>query len=205
MRHRTRSTLSICKSSAKSCNITHSPEISQNPEVTADDFRIFAFPPTFPGLIRRYCGDFPDYLSLRWASHFADISRTNLWFRGRLSTRSIQVLFQLFDTMILLILSYSPPLIVATLPCASYPSPPLIVATLPAPPASNKSNSASMPLLCRQYQFLCAFAPFIHHLLPARVSIKSGYASTAFLRDRPMDSLPKWRFNVVTCSCFVNG
>ena len=75
--------------------------------------------------------------------------------------------------MILLILSYSPPLIVATLPCASYPSPPLIVATLPAPPASNKSNSARMPLLCRQYQFRCTFAPFIHHLLPARVSIKS--------------------------------
>ena len=49
--------------------------------------------------------------------------------------------------MILQILSYSLPLIVATLPCASYPSPPLTVATLPATPASDKSNSARMPLL----------------------------------------------------------
>ena len=148
----------------------------------------------------RFRGQFPAI-----DPHFAVIYQKSIWFRGHLSTRSIQVLFQLFDTMILLILSYSPPLIVATLPCASYPSPPLIVATLPAPPASNKSNSARMPLLCRQYQFRCTFAPFIHHLLPARVCIGSGHASTAFLRDRPIDSLPKRRFNVVTCSCFVHG
>ena len=82
----------------------------------------------------RFTGDLPDYLSLWWASIFAIISWTNLWFCGRFTTHSSQVLFNIvvvINTMILLILSYHcRPLIVTIISCASYPSPLCIVASL---------------------------------------------------------------------------